>query len=192
MTEWEPEELAWLSEEAQRLVRFACTRMVHSYKPVLVGIFLDELPNLCLPMRVVAQRFADYYRERWEAGLAVERRGCAFANTTTFDQMSCRTSAEKVVRMVIAGANGWATVSVGEVSLVPPGVWRELAEPSAQLAVRRALRRALSSFFERIELQGEAVYGRTQRDAEAAAHNLVSFMPGAHDSDDVFILPGDY
>lgn len=191
MTEWEPEELAWLSEEAQRLVRFACTRMVHSYKPVLVGIFLDELPNLCLPMRVVAQRFADYYRERWEAGLAVERRGCWFLGEGTLDEGICLSTGRDIVRLVFA-RNGWATVSVGEVSLVPPGVWRELAEPSAQLAVRRALRRALSSFFERIELQGEAVYGRTQRDAEAAAHNLVSFMPGADDADDVFILPGDY
>ncbi|MGD9495032.1 MAG: hypothetical protein AB7Y46_01855 [Armatimonadota bacterium] len=191
MTEWESDELSWLSEEAQRLVRFACTRMVHSYKPVLMGIFLDELPNLRLPMRVVAQRFADYYRERWEAGLPVERRGCRFCDNHTLDREICLIVPYHIVRDVFL-VNGWATVAAGEVWLIPPRVWQELAAPSAQLAVRRALRRALSSFFERIELQGEAVYGRTKRHAEADAHGLVSFMSDPDDAGDLFVLPGDH
>ncbi|MGD9520091.1 MAG: hypothetical protein AB7W28_11325, partial [Armatimonadota bacterium] len=33
-----------LPEASQELIRFACTRMVHSYKPVLTRIFLDVLP----------------------------------------------------------------------------------------------------------------------------------------------------
>lgn len=191
MTDGALEELSWLSEEAQRLVRFACTRMVHSYKPVLMGIFLDQLPNLRLPMRVVAQRFADYYRERWEAGLPMERRGCRFFGEGTLDEGVCLITGPAIMRDVFLPA-GWATLSAGEVSLVPPEVWLELAGPAAQLAVRHALRCALSSFFERVELQGEAVYGRTNRHAEADAHGLVLFMSDPDDVDDLFILPGDY
>ena len=72
----EPEELLWLPPRAQELVRFACTRMVHSYKPVLMGIFLEYLPQLEFPFSEVAERFTAFYRARWEQGLPVERRSC--------------------------------------------------------------------------------------------------------------------
>jgi len=185
---WESEDLSWLSDEAQRLIRFACTRMVHSYKPVLVGIFLDRLPRLSMPMSAVADSFLAFYRDRWQAGGTVERRGCAFVERGMIDDHACRITAGKVVRQVVADANGWATVSGGEVRFTPPSAWCELGEPAARSVARTALSRALAEFYERIELQGEAVYGRTKRHAAASARSVVSFLSDPDDSDDLFIL----
>jgi len=56
---------------------------------------------------------------------------------------------------------------------------------------RDALRRALSCFYERIELQGEAVYGRSENGDTADAHEMVFLLPGPDDADDMFILSGD-
>ncbi len=184
---WESEDLSWLSDEAQRLIRFACTRMVHSYKPVLVGIFLDELPRLCMPMSAVADSFLAFYRGRLAAGLAVERRGCAFVDAHMFDEQACRTTVRAILHLVIA-RRGWAEMSSEAVSLMPPAVWRELDDPAAKSIARRALKRVLSAFYERIELEGEAVYGQKKQYPTANAHHVVSFLSDPDDSDDLFIL----
>ena len=53
---WDPPELEWLPVEAQELLRFACTRMVHSYKPVLMLAIMDQLPATEFPAKTIARR----------------------------------------------------------------------------------------------------------------------------------------
>ena len=69
-----------LPEEAQPLMRFVCTHMVHSYKPVLAGIFLRGLPRSEFPLDEVAAEFVAFYRDRAERGLGVERLHCPFVS----------------------------------------------------------------------------------------------------------------
>lgn len=177
---WDPPELSWLPEEAQDLMRFTCTRMVHSYKPVLVGIFLDQLPRLRFPFETVAERFLAYYREREQRGVTVERRGCFFLKGGIIDARACADTARMVIRLVLS-RKGYASIAEGYVVLGPPRVWGHLAEPSTKSSAERLLRQALTDFYEHIEMQGEAAYGQSQHHTATDAQPLVFDLP---DSDD--------
>lgn len=185
--EWEPGDLSWLPEESQRLLRFACTRMVHSYKPVLTGVLLDRLPELRVPLAEVQDAFVAFYLQREEAGLPVERRGTLLMLGESVAPEAARSTAKNVLRLVFQ-ANGYAKLGRGMVVLCPSAAWGGLAMEPALSSARSSLREALNGFYERMQLQGEAVYGQASRDRAADAHEMVFLLPGPDDPDDLFIL----
>ena len=189
--DWDPQEFAWLPEPSQRLLRFACTRMVHSYKPVLTGILLERLPSLRVPLAEVQDQFVAFYQAREQQGLPIERRQTAILRNGAVEASAARIVAGKILWGVFR-VQGFAHLCGGELILQPASAWYGLASEPARTKAMAALRRALSDFYERIELEGEAVYGRTKRNGAADAHEMVFLVPDPDDSDDMFILPEDY
>ncbi|MGQ9730503.1 MAG: hypothetical protein ACUVX8_04445 [Candidatus Zipacnadales bacterium] len=64
-------EMLKLLPRAQELLRFTCSRLVHNYKPVLVRIFLSQLPALSFPFAEVARQFMAFYRDARPAAYRV-------------------------------------------------------------------------------------------------------------------------
>lgn len=188
---WDPQEFAWLPEPSQRLLRFACTRMQRSYKPVLTGILLKRLPSLRVPLSEVQDEFVAFYQAREQQGLPVERRQADILQNRVFDARVARIVAKQILKVVFAKV-GFVRFADDKLVLQPASAWHGLASEPARTKAMAALRRALSDFYERIELEGEAVYGRTKRNGAADAHEMVFLVPDPDDSDDMFILPEDY
>lgn len=188
---WDPQEFAWLPEPSQRLLRFTCTHMVHSYKPVLTGILLKRLPSLRVPVSEVQDEFVAFYQAREQQGLPVERRRTYIRRDGAVEPRAARNVAKDILRNVFAVA-GFIRFDGNDLILQPASAWHGLASEPARTKAMAALRRALSDFYERIELEGEAVYGRTKRNGAADAHEMVFLVPDPDDSDDMFILPEDY
>lgn len=186
--EWDSERVAWLPEEAQHLLRFACTRMVRSYKPVLTGILLDRLPDMEFPLRPVQDEFAEFYLRREEQGLPVERRGAFFGHGGQVDTHAAALTAEKIVRFVFQ-VHGYARLSAGTVTLGGEAAWLGLAHPSGLWLARECLSQALADFYQRIEALGEAIYGKRRSSDAADADKMVFLLPDTDDTDDLFILP---
>lgn len=183
---WDPPELRWLPPEAQELVRFACTRMVHSYKPVLMLAIMDQLPAVELPAGVIADAFVRFYAERESRGLPVERRGSRFIAEQQFDAAACRLTATDILRHVFYRERGCLHLRRGQVTLAETDAWLSLHEPRNSSLVRRMLRDALQDFYEQVVLQGEATYGQQQPNSEADP--VVLFLPDPDDRDDLHLL----
>lgn len=181
-------EMLLLPPQAQELLRFACTRMVHSYKPVLVGIFLDRLPLLTFPFSDVARDFVAFYRDREAKGLPVERRSAGFVVNGGVDGDQCAATAGKIIREVFQPSRSYAALAGGEVRLGPPRLWRMLGDGEVRDIARRLLGRALDEFYERIATLGEAVHGRMDPTCAAQAHELVLSLSDTDDGDDLFGL----
>jgi hypothetical protein len=188
---WDPEQVDWLPAGAQELLRFACTRMVHSYKPVLMGILLDQLPDLDFPLANVTERFVDFYRERERAGLPVERRPCYFVDAAVLDEERCAFTAHTILRLVFGQGRGCLCVDAHNVRLSADSAWQQLGGESVRPPVHRVLDRALDDFYKRVELMGEAVYGRPQTDLTADAHEVVFLLPDPDDGTDLLVVRPD-
>lgn len=186
--DWDPARVAWLPEEAQHLLRFACTRMLRSYKPVLTGILLDRLPEMEFPLKGVQDEFATFYLSREEQGLPVERRGAFFGHDGKVDAHAAMLAAEKVIRFVFQ-AHGYARLSAGTLALERHTAWFGLVGETASVLAKTCIAEALAGFYQRIELQGEAIYGKRRGTGAADTHEMVFLLPDTDDSDDVFILP---
>lgn len=186
--EYEPADFVWLPEQSQRLLAFACTRMVRSYKPVLTRILLNQLPQTEIPLARIQDEFVDFYLQREAAGLPIERRGSFFSQGGGVDREAARVTARDVLRLVF-NRHGFVRLKNRSVNLGSSDVWSELADGAIMTAVLDCLEKAVVEFYSRIELEGEAVYGRPQRDFAADAHEMVFLLPGPDDGDDMFILP---
>lgn len=185
---WNEDEMSWLAPAARELLRFACTHMVHSYKPVLMDILLSELPDTEFPFETVARRFVEFYRDRERRGLPVERRGCAFMSASGLDEQRCALTAGKILSCVFASEPQRVQMSGGRVRLVAAAGWRHLEDEDVRTAARHVLTRSLADFYERIELMGEAIYGRPQGDHAASAHEVVFLLPDSDDGEDLPLL----
>lgn len=152
-------QLQGLPEEVQGLLRFVCSRMVHSYKPVLTQIFMAKLPALAFPASEVSREFVAFYRDCQNRGLPVERRSARFVVNGRLDEESCRHAATDVVRLVFGREQCYARLSRGRVILCRSEVWLRLAEEGVSQRVQRLLERALAGFYDRIVQLGEAAYG---------------------------------
>lgn len=175
-----------LPEPVQELMRFACTRMVHSYKPVLVGIFLDRLPELVFPFSDVAVDFVAFYLRRQYEGLPIERRSSAFVVNGRVDVGACCVTAAKVIRFVFQPSRSYATLRGGTVRLGPPELWMPLGSANLRQTAGELLRRSLVEFYDRISALGEAVYGRMERACAPEPDELVLPLPDTDDGDDLF------
>ncbi|MCX7599641.1 MAG: hypothetical protein N2512_12360 [Armatimonadetes bacterium] len=98
--------LSLLPEPSRELVRFACTRMQHSYKPVLMRIFIEALPNLTVPMDEVADKFTAFYLDREARCLTVESRHAPFIVAGRGQPPKCRQAARDIVRVVFGVWHG--------------------------------------------------------------------------------------
>ena len=183
---WDPPELRWLPPEAQELVRFACTRMVHSYKPVLMLAIMDQLPAVEFSAGVLADAFVQFYADRERRGLPVGRRGSRFSQEQQFDAAACRLTATDILRHVFYRERGCLRLRRGQVMLAKTDAWLSLHEPRNSPLARQLLRDALHDFYELIVFQGEAAYGQRQPDSEADP--VVLFLPDPDDRDDLHLL----
>jgi len=183
---WDPPELGWLPPEAQELVRFACTRMLHSYKPVLMLAIIDQLPAVEFPVGVIADAFVRFYADRERQGLPVERRGSPFMAGQRVDQRRCGQTAVKVLWWVFWRQHNLLRLDRDMVVLQRVPAWRLLGEPQDVSLVRALLKSALDDFYERMVLRGEAAYGQQQPRSEADP--VVLFLPDPDDRDDLHLL----
>jgi hypothetical protein len=183
---WDPPELGWLPPEAQELVRFACTRMIHSYKPVLTLAIMDQLPATEFPAGMIADAFVQVYADRERQGLPVERRGSRFMVEQQLDAATCRLTATDILRHVFCREQGCLQLRRGQVTLAETNAWLSLNEPRNSPLARRLLRDALHDFYEQVVLQGEAAYGQQQPNSEADP--VVLFLPDPDDRDDLHLL----
>jgi len=166
--------------------------MQRSYKPVLVGIFIDKLPALEFPFEEVAEQFYAFYRDRAARGLPVERYPVTFVVNGTVDRQLCRKVAAQIIQVVFQASHGYAQLRRGQVRLLRPEVWRAFETPEVAAIARRILQMALQRFYERIEAAGEAVYARQEPAELQETDLLVSFLPDTDGRDDLFILwPAD-
>jgi hypothetical protein len=154
-------EMLMLPPRAQELMRFACSRMVHSYKPVLVRIFLDRLAALSFLFADVARDFVAFYGDREARGLPIERRGSWFIASRRVDEERCAAVAHGAIRNGLDRYHGYASADRGEVRLGHPGAWQQLQEPANRDIADQLLARALTAFFDRITTSGQAVYARS-------------------------------
>lgn len=183
---WDPSELGWLPPEVQDLVRFACTRMVHSYKPVLMLAIMDQLPAVEFSAGLIADAFVQFYADRERQGLPVERRGSRFIAEQQFDAVACRLTATDILRHVFYREQRCLRLRRGQMTLTKTDAWLSLDEPRNSSLVRRMLRDALQDFYEQVVLQGEAAYGQQQPNSEADP--VVLFVPDPDDRDDLHLL----
>lgn len=183
---WDPPELDWLPPEAQQLLRFACTRMVHSYKPVLMLAIMAQLPATEIPASVIAEAFVAYYVNRERQGLPVERRGSRFMAERRIDQHQCGLTAVEILRLVFWRQQGILLLDRDTLVLQQVSAWRLLHEPQDISLVSALLKSALDDFFERMVLRGEAAYGQQQPNSEADP--VVLFLPDPDDRDDLHLL----
>lgn len=186
--EYEPADFVWLPEQSQRLLAFACTRMVRSYKPVLTRILLNQLPQTEIPLARIQDEFVDFYLQREAAGLPIERRGSFFSQGGGVDPEAARLTARKILRFVFQ-RHDFLLVTKQGVSLTHSQAWSGFTDRAVLARARDCLKKVTIAFFERIELEGEAVYGQSQRDIAADAHEMVFLLPDPDDGDDLFILP---
>lgn len=183
---WDPPELGWLPPEAQQLVRFACTRMVHSYKPVLMLAIVDQLPAAEFPAGAIADAFVEFYVDREHQGLPVERRGSRFMAGQRVDQQQCGLTAVEILRLVFWRQQSLLRLDRDMLVLQRVPAWLLLREPQDVSLVRALLKSALDDFYERVVLRGEAAYGQQQHKTEADP--VVLFLPDPDDRDDLHLL----
>lgn len=183
---WDPPELAYLPPEAQELMRFACTRMVHSYKPVLMLAILEQLPALSFPFDPVAEFFVRFYQEREKQGLPVERRPCQFATHKGFDWIKCRQTAFAVLRKVFDFPYRYLELTSGNIKILHTTGWLALHQTPYNRIVLRLLSQALNDFYERIIIAGEALYGMQPQ--SSASRPMVFFLSDSDDGEDMYIL----
>jgi hypothetical protein len=186
MTTLDAKRLALLPEEARGLCRFACTRMVHSYKPVLMKIFLRRLPELVFPFAEVAEEFVGFYEDRAGRGLAVERVGCGFLADGVLDCGVALPVAYGVIRNVFDRHHHCAAVSCGACLLQPKASWADISRHASSMAALMDV--AIESFYRDIAARGEAVYARTRDHSPATASQLVFCVPCSDDDQAVLRL----
>lgn len=184
---WDPPELEWLPVEAQELVRFACTRMVHSYKPVLMLAIIDQLPATEFPASTIADAFERFYLARETQGLPVERRGCRFVVNGGVDGMICRRTSEATLKDVFETLRHCLELRKGIVTLSELDGWRVLKQNEHVRVVAKLLEAAIGTFYDRVELLGEAVYGKQQH-RNAEADQVVFLLPDPHHGDGLCLL----
>jgi len=173
-----------LPADARPLMRFVCTRMVHSYKPVLAQIFLRRLPQLSFPFSEIAAEFVDFYRERIECGLPVERVGCPFVTQCGLDEERAIHTAAKILYMIFARGHGMVSLAKGVCSLLPGTGWTSLSTEPFRDTARALLEAALERFYNRISDAGEAIYVQQQ----PSAGELVFYVSDTDDEWPLLVL----
>lgn len=180
MNGFDARRLRLLPEAAHDLVRFLCTKMLRSYKPVLGKIIVDQLPDTVIPISHITDRFVEYYRHRAAEGLPVERIGCPFVVFGVIDEDMCARKCVERLKRVFQHGHGYVEVVDDYCRLSDRDGWGLLAtEPERQIACRM-MDDSLRHFFNRISDAEEAVYvtGRneTQDDADMVLH-----LPDSYD-----------
>ena len=183
MGEWK-RQVEGLPDGAREIVAFACRRMVHSYKPVLLSVLLECLPGPTAPVDRVAHGFLAFYEDRARGGLPVERRGCAFVTGGGLDGPACLVTADKVLRMVFA-RQGLISVARSAVGLGAAAGWGAFETVGAKEAALRVLAGRLARYYEASELRGDAVYGRAEGGSVGEADPLVPPVPAPNARHDV-------
>lgn len=174
-------QIDWLPGGVRELVRWSCTRMSHSYKPVLMSILAQQVPSLEPPLSLVKERFVAFYEDRANRGLPVERHPCAFFRDGRMDAIVCATTAHHVLRLVFM-EQGYVRVGGGQVLLRPKALWISFQDPGILRAALDTCETAIRRFFESVELRGEALYGRPAR---ADTGPLVYDVPSPDDPGDM-------
>jgi len=181
--EWK-RQVEGLPDGAREIVAFACRRMVHSYKPVLLSVLLECLPGPTAPVDRVAHGFLAFYEDRARGGLPVERRGCAFVTGGGLDGPACLVTADKVLRMVFA-RQGLISVARSAVGLGAAAGWGAFETVGAKEAALRVLAGRLARYYEASELRGDAVYGRAEGGSVGEADPLVPPVPAPNAGHDM-------
>ncbi|MBC7288119.1 MAG: hypothetical protein H5T86_08780 [Armatimonadetes bacterium] len=179
-------QLPSLPASVRGLLRFVCTRMQRSYKPVLFQIFVSRLPSMEFPMHGVVEEFCEFYRDRARKGLVVERRPCVFLQGGIFDEDACAARARDIIRLVFARGQGLLTMRAGQVQLAPQAGWDELKDPSVRVVAIDIAKRALAEFYRSIEYRGEGAYAAAAE--RSAGSVLVLELPSADDENDLLPL----
>ena len=180
-----------LPEEAQPLMRFVCTRMVHSYKPVLTRIFLRRLPRLTFPFSEVAEEFVAFYRERIEHGLPVERAGCPFVTKHGLDEERAIETAKDVLRHVFCRAHDYACIGAGMCMLSLESGWTALCDQLGRRIAADLMNAALKRFYSRILDGGEAIYVQQEGERQYGAGELVFHLSDTDDEQPLLVLRAD-
>lgn len=178
----------WLLPEATHdLMRFLCTKMLRSYKPVLGKIIVDRLPDTVIPISHITERFVEYYCHRAAEDMPVERMGCPFVASRIMDEEVCAMTCLKILQVVFQRAHGYVDIVGGYCRLSDRDGWEMLAsEPERQIA-HQMMDDALRHFFNRIFDAREAVYV-TGRDETQNNADMVLHLPDSYDDEPLSFL----
>ena len=183
MGEWK-RQVEGLPDGAREIVAFACRRMVHSYKPVLLSVLLECLPGPVAPVDRVAHGSLAFYQDRARGGLPVERRGCAFVTESGLDPRVCHVTAHDLLRLVFASA-GLISVARSAGGFEAAVGWGAFEAVGAKEAALRVLAGRLARYYEASELRGDAVYGRAEGGSVGEADPLVPPVPAPNAGHDM-------
>jgi hypothetical protein len=179
--------LRLLPEAAHDLVRFLCTHMVRSYKPVLGKIIVDQLPDTVIPISHITERFVEYYCHRAAESLPVERIGCPFVTHEGVDPKRALYRARKILYNVFYVAQTHVRFAAGMCVLEEQAGWALIAENPERQIAHRMMDDALKHFFNRILDAGEAVYV-TGRDETQSNADMVLHLPDSYDDEPLSFL----